>query len=84
VASPIIQTRVVEKFCTQPDGNHIEVVYITPEEMAFAQAGMLNRKILFRETALKHVAILQCMHNGRPVLIRPVLETNHCLSAAKP
>jgi hypothetical protein len=84
VASPIIQARAVERFYTQPDGNHIEVVHILPEGIALAEAGMLNRKILFREAALKHVTIPQCMHNGRPVLTRPVLEANHCLSAAKP
>jgi hypothetical protein len=84
VASPIIQTRAVARFYTQPDGNHIEVVHITLEEIAFAKAGLLNRKILFRETALKHVDILQFIRNGRRVLTEPVLEPNHCLSAAKP
>jgi hypothetical protein len=84
VASPIIQTRAVEKLCTQPDGNRIEAVHLTPEGIAFAQAGMLNRKIRFCEAALKQVAILQCIQNVRPVLTEPVLEASHCLSAAKP
>jgi hypothetical protein len=84
VASPIIQARAVERFYTQPDGNHIEVVHILPEGIALAEAGMLNRKILFREAALKHVVILQCIQNVRRFLTESVLEPNHCLSAAKP
>ncbi len=83
MASPIIEARAVERY-TRPDGNRIDFVRITSEEIAFAHAGMLNRKIRFRETALKHVAILQFIQNGGRVLTEPVLEPNHCLSAAKP
>jgi NitT/TauT family transport system ATP-binding protein len=36
-------------------------VQITPEGVAFAEADILTRKVLFREAALKHVTILQCI-----------------------
>jgi NitT/TauT family transport system ATP-binding protein len=38
-------------------------VQITPEGVVFAEADILNRKVLFREAALKYVAILQCIHS---------------------
>jgi NitT/TauT family transport system ATP-binding protein len=56
---PIVESATILGFATLHEGD----VHITPEGIAFAEADILNRKILFREAALKHVAILQCINS---------------------
>jgi NitT/TauT family transport system ATP-binding protein len=52
---PIVEASVVLGFATLKEGD----VEITPEGINFADAGILERKILFRQAALKHIVILQ-------------------------
>jgi NitT/TauT family transport system ATP-binding protein len=54
---PIIESATMLGFATLKDGD----VEVTPEGVAFVEADILNRKVLFREAVLKHVAILQCI-----------------------
>jgi NitT/TauT family transport system ATP-binding protein len=54
---PIVESCVMLGFATLKDGE----AQITPEGAAFAEADILNRKVLFREAALKHVSILRCI-----------------------
>jgi NitT/TauT family transport system ATP-binding protein len=56
---PIVEAAVLLGFATLKEGD----VQITPEGVAFAEADILTRKVLFREAALKHVAILQCIES---------------------
>ncbi len=56
---PIVESCVMLGFATLKEGD----VEITPEGVALAEADILNRKTLFREAALKHIAILQCIDN---------------------
>jgi NitT/TauT family transport system ATP-binding protein len=52
---PIVEASVMLGFATLKEGD----VEITPEGVQFAEAGILERKILFRNAALKHIVILQ-------------------------
>src|ERR1700686_183708 len=52
---PIVEASVMLGFATLKEGD----VEITPEGINFADAGILERKILFRQAALKHIVILQ-------------------------
>jgi len=52
---PIVEASVLLGFATLTDGE----VRITPEGIAFADADILTRKVLFREAAVQHVTILQ-------------------------
>jgi NitT/TauT family transport system ATP-binding protein len=54
---PILEAATILGFATLKEGD----VQITPEGVAFAEADILTRKVLFREAALKHVTILQCI-----------------------
>jgi NitT/TauT family transport system ATP-binding protein len=54
---PIIDAATILRFATLTEGD----VQITPEGVAFAEADIQTRKTLFREAALKHVTILQCI-----------------------
>lgn len=54
---PIIDAATILNFTTLNEGD----VKITPEGAAFAEADIQTRKSLFRQAALKHVAILQCI-----------------------
>lgn len=54
---PIIDAATILRFATLTEGD----VQITPEGVAFAEADIQARKTLFREAALKHVTILQCI-----------------------
>ncbi len=56
---PIIESATILGFATLTEGD----VQITPEGIAFADADIQARKMLFREAALKHVAILQCIES---------------------
>jgi NitT/TauT family transport system ATP-binding protein len=56
---PIVESATLLGFATLKEGD----VQITPEGVAFAEADILTRKILFRQAALKHVAILQCIES---------------------
>jgi NitT/TauT family transport system ATP-binding protein len=56
---PIIEASVLLGFSTLKEGD----VEISPEGVAFADADILNRKILFREAALKHIIVLQQIDN---------------------
>jgi NitT/TauT family transport system ATP-binding protein len=56
---PIIEAATILNFATLTEGH----VQVTREGVAFAEADILTRKILFREAALKHVAILQCIES---------------------
>jgi NitT/TauT family transport system ATP-binding protein len=56
---PIVESCVMLGFATLKEGD----VEISPEGVAFADADILDRKTLFREAALKHIAILQCIDN---------------------
>jgi NitT/TauT family transport system ATP-binding protein len=56
---PIVESAVLLGFATLKEGD----VQITAEGVAFAEADILTRKVLFREAALKHVAILQCIES---------------------
>jgi NitT/TauT family transport system ATP-binding protein len=52
---PIVEASVLLGFATLTEGE----VKITPEGIAFADADIQTRKVLFREAAVKHVMILQ-------------------------
>jgi len=54
---PIVEAATMLGFAALKEGD----VEITPDGRAFAEADILTRKVLFREAALEHVAILQCM-----------------------
>src|SRR5579862_2304130 len=54
---PIVESATLLGFATLKEGD----VQITPEGIAFAEADILTRKVLFREAALQHVTILQCI-----------------------
>jgi NitT/TauT family transport system ATP-binding protein len=56
---PIIEAATMLGFATLKEGD----VEVTPEGVAFAEADILTRKVLFREAALKHIAILQCIES---------------------
>jgi NitT/TauT family transport system ATP-binding protein len=56
---PIIEASAMLGFATLKEGD----VEITAEGIAFAEADILTRKLLFRDAALKHIAILQCIHS---------------------
>jgi NitT/TauT family transport system ATP-binding protein len=56
---PIVESATLLGFATLSEGD----VQITPEGVAFAEADILTRKVLFREAALKHVTILQCIES---------------------
>jgi NitT/TauT family transport system ATP-binding protein len=56
---PIVESCVMLGFATLREGD----VEITSEGIALADADILTRKTLFREAALKHIAILQCIDN---------------------
>jgi NitT/TauT family transport system ATP-binding protein len=56
---PIVESATLLGFATLKEGD----VQITPEGIAFAEADILTRKVLFREAALKHVTILQCIES---------------------
>jgi NitT/TauT family transport system ATP-binding protein len=54
---PIIEAATMLGFATLKEGD----VEVTPAGVAFAEADILTRKVLFREAALQHIAILQCI-----------------------
>ena len=54
---PIVESATMLGFATLKEGD----VQIASEGVTFAEADILTRKVLFREAALKHVAILQCI-----------------------
>jgi len=54
---PIIEAATMLGFATLKEG----AVEVTPEGVAFAEADILTRKVLFREAALEYIAILQCI-----------------------
>ncbi len=54
---PIVEACAMLGFATLKEGD----VEITSEGTAFAAAEILERKTLFRDAALKHIAILQCI-----------------------
>lgn len=54
---PIVEAATLLGFATLQEGD----VAISPEGQAFAVADILGRKLLFRDAALKHVALLQQM-----------------------
>jgi NitT/TauT family transport system ATP-binding protein len=56
---PIVEASTLLGFATLKEGD----VQITPEGIVFAEADILTRKVVFREAALKHVAILQCIES---------------------
>ncbi len=56
---PIVESATLLGFATLKEGD----VHTTPEGVAFAEADILARKMLFREAALKHVTILQCINS---------------------
>ena len=56
---PIVEAGAMLGFATLKEGD----AEITAEGAAFAEADILTRKLLFREAALKHVAILQCIES---------------------
>jgi NitT/TauT family transport system ATP-binding protein len=56
---PIIEAATMLGFATLKDGD----VEVPAEGAAFAEADILSRKVLFREAALKHIAILQCIES---------------------
>ena len=56
---PIVEACTMLGLATLKEGD----VEITPEGSVFAEADILSRKTLFRDAALKHVAILQCIDN---------------------
>jgi NitT/TauT family transport system ATP-binding protein len=56
---PIVESATLLGFASLEEGD----VEITPEGIAFAEADILTRKLIFREAALKHVAILQCIES---------------------
>jgi len=57
---PIVEAATLLWFCKSDKGD----VEITPEGKAFAEADIADRKRLFREAALAHVALLQQMHSA--------------------
>jgi len=56
---PIVESATLLGFATLKEGD----VQITSEGIAFAEADILTRKVIFREAALKHVTILQCIES---------------------
>jgi NitT/TauT family transport system ATP-binding protein len=54
---PIVESATMLGFATLHEGD----VQITSAGVAFADADILTRKVFFREAALKHIAILQCI-----------------------
>ena len=54
---PIVEAAVLLGFATLQEGD----VAISPEGHAFVEADILQRKVLFRDAALKHVALLSQM-----------------------
>jgi NitT/TauT family transport system ATP-binding protein len=56
---PIIDAATILGFAKLTEGD----VQTTPEGVAFAEADIQTRKLLFREAALKHVTILQCIES---------------------
>ncbi len=56
---PIVEASAMLGFATLKEGD----VEITAEGTAFAEADILTRKLLFREAALRHIAILQCIES---------------------
>jgi NitT/TauT family transport system ATP-binding protein len=56
---PIVEAASMLGFATLKEGD----VEISPEGIAFVDADILGRKMLFRDAALKHVAILQSIDN---------------------
>lgn len=56
---PIVEASVMLCFATLTEGE----AQITPAGSAYAEADILHRKVLFREAALKNVAILQCIES---------------------
>ena len=56
---PIVEASVMLGFATLKEGE----VQINPEGVAFAEADILTQKVLFRDAALGHVAILQSIDN---------------------
>ena len=56
---PIVEACTMLGLATLKEGD----VEITAEGTVFAEADILSRKTLFRDAALKHVAILQCIDN---------------------
>ena len=56
---PIIEAATMLGFAALKEGD----VEVTREGAAFAEADILTRKVLFREAALKHIAILQCIES---------------------
>jgi NitT/TauT family transport system ATP-binding protein len=56
---PILEAAIILGLAALKEGH----VRVTPEGVAFAEADILTRKILFREAALKHVTILQCIES---------------------
>lgn len=54
---PIIEAAAMLGFATLKEGD----VELTREGIAFAEADILTRKVLFRDAALKHISILQCI-----------------------
>jgi NitT/TauT family transport system ATP-binding protein len=57
---PIVEGAALLRFATTREGD----VKITPEGRAFAEANISVRKLLFREAALRHVALLQKMKSA--------------------
>ncbi len=56
---PIVEASVLLGFASLKEGE----VEINPEGVAFADADILTRKVLFRDAALRHIAILQSIDN---------------------
>jgi NitT/TauT family transport system ATP-binding protein len=54
---PIIEACTMLGFATLKEGD----VEITPEGVAFVEADILSRKMIFRQAALEHITILQCI-----------------------
>ncbi len=54
---PIVESATMLGFATLKEGD----VQITSAGVIFTDADILNRKVLFREAALQHVTILQCI-----------------------
>lgn len=57
---PILEGAVLLGFARVEEGD----VRITPEGIRFAQADIANRKVLFREAALKHILLFQQIANA--------------------
>jgi NitT/TauT family transport system ATP-binding protein len=56
---PIIEAATMLGFAVLKEGD----VEVTGAGGAFAEADILTRKVLFREAALRHIAILQCIES---------------------